>query len=107
MADKNVNIDPRYLTYNKDEVQALLDQVANTTTASEQDVRDIVKSYALESVGSDSSDDGSSSDNGSSSSGADGSSSDNGSSDDGSSSSSSSGDEYRPPIYPPDIDEQY
>ncbi|MBQ9646169.1 MAG: hypothetical protein IJV24_07420 [Prevotella sp.] len=33
MADKNVNINPRYLTYNKDEVQDILDGVKQVDEA--------------------------------------------------------------------------
>ena len=45
MADNNVVIDPRYMKYNKDEVEQLLDQVANTKTATSESVRSIVSDW--------------------------------------------------------------
>lgn len=44
MAD-NVTVDPRYLKYNKAEVEQILDDVVNTTLATEEGVRNIVKNY--------------------------------------------------------------
>ena len=46
-------IDPRYMKYNKVEVEKLLDKVENP--ASEESVRGIVSNYAPDSVSSDSS----------------------------------------------------
>lgn len=49
MADnKQANIDPRFLKYNKDEVEALLDKIGAQQTATEADVRAIVTDYSLE-----------------------------------------------------------
>lgn len=45
MANDTATIDPRYLTYNKDEVQALLDKVNAETVATEESVRSIVTDY--------------------------------------------------------------
>ena len=45
MADNNVTVSSRYLSYNKAEVQALLDKVNDTTTATAEGVRGIVKNY--------------------------------------------------------------
>lgn len=45
MADNNVVIDPRYMKYNKDEVEALLDKVNNQKEASEEAVRGIVQNW--------------------------------------------------------------
>ena len=46
MANDTATIDPRYLTYNKDEVQALLDKVNTENVATEESVRSIVTDYA-------------------------------------------------------------
>ena len=48
MADNKVNINPRYLTYNKDEVQALLQKVEGITVAEEADVRALVTDFTPE-----------------------------------------------------------
>ena len=48
MADNNVVIEPRYMKYNKDEVEQLLDQVANTKTATSESVRSIVSNWGKE-----------------------------------------------------------
>lgn len=45
---KKTEIDPRYLKYNKDDVEALLDKVAAQHDASESDVRSIVTDYSPE-----------------------------------------------------------
>ena len=45
MDDKNVTVDPRYLSYNKAEVEALLEKVENIEEASEEGVRDIVRDW--------------------------------------------------------------
>ncbi len=45
MTDNNVTVDPRYLKYNKDEVEEILDEVKDTTLATEEGVRNIVKNY--------------------------------------------------------------
>lgn len=45
MADNRTDIDPRYLTYNKDEVEALLGKVKAETDATEESVRNIVINY--------------------------------------------------------------
>lgn len=45
MADNRSNIDPRFLTYDKDEVQQLLDKVNAQKTAIESDVRAMVTDY--------------------------------------------------------------
>lgn len=42
----NTTVNPRYLTYNKDEVQTLLDKVAAETVATEESVRSIVTNYS-------------------------------------------------------------
>lgn len=42
MADNRTNVDPRYMKYNKDEVEAILDMVTAVGLASEADVRSIV-----------------------------------------------------------------
>ena len=42
----NTTINPRYLTYNKDEVQTLLDKVNAETVATEESVRSIVTDYS-------------------------------------------------------------
>ena len=47
MAD-NVTVDPRYLKYDKAEVEKILDDVVNTTLATEEGVRNIVKNYEPE-----------------------------------------------------------
>lgn len=46
MAKEAANIDPRYLSYNKDEVQTLLDKVKAETVATEESVRSIVTNYS-------------------------------------------------------------
>ena len=48
MADNRTEIDPRYLSYNKDQVQALLDKVNAETVATEESVRNIVTNYVNE-----------------------------------------------------------
>ena len=48
MSKGTVNIDPRYLTYNKDEVQTLLDKVNAEADATEESVRNIVTNYVNE-----------------------------------------------------------
>lgn len=48
MAKDTATIDPRYLTYNKDEVQALLDKVNAENVATEESVRNIVTNYSTE-----------------------------------------------------------
>lgn len=48
MANDTATIDPRYLTYNKDEVQALLDKMNAETVATEESVRNIVTNYSTE-----------------------------------------------------------
>ena len=45
MADNNVTVDPRFLKYDKAEVETLLDKVNDTTTATAEGVRGIVKNY--------------------------------------------------------------
>lgn len=42
MADNRTQIDPRYLKYNKDEVEKILDEATIAGLASEADVRAIV-----------------------------------------------------------------
>jgi len=42
MSNDKTNIDPRYLKYNKDEVESILDNAATAGLASEVDVRAIV-----------------------------------------------------------------
>ena len=101
----DVNINPRYLSYNKDEVQALLDKVNATTVASETSVREIVTNYE----GGDSSDSGNSEGDDSSDSGnsegGDSSSSEGDSSQDG---NDDGGEIIMPPVDPePDPDEEY
>lgn len=41
-----VTVESRYLTYNKAEVEALLDKVESMTEASEESVRDIVRNWS-------------------------------------------------------------
>ena len=48
MADNRTDIDPRYLTYDKNEVQALLDKMNAETVATEESVRNIVTNYINE-----------------------------------------------------------
>ena len=46
MEDNNVTIDPRYLKYDKSEVEALLDKVdKELVPAEEESVRNIVRNY--------------------------------------------------------------
>jgi hypothetical protein len=45
MPDNRTNIDPRYLSYDKDEVEELLDKVAAQKIAQEEDIRAIVSEY--------------------------------------------------------------
>ena len=45
---KKTEIDPRFMKYNKDDVEALLDKVAAQHDASESDVRSIVTDYSPE-----------------------------------------------------------
>lgn len=45
MADNRTQIDPRYLKYDKDEVEELLDKVDAQQTATEADIRAIVTDY--------------------------------------------------------------
>lgn len=52
MADKKANIDPRFMKYNKEEIQEILDRVANPDMASEDEVRAIVTGYAPTDGGS-------------------------------------------------------
>ena len=40
-----VTVDPRYLKYNKAEVEELLDRVKSTTLATEEGVRSIVRDW--------------------------------------------------------------
>lgn len=42
MADNRTQVDPRYLKYNKDEVEEILDEATIAGLASEADVRAIV-----------------------------------------------------------------
>ena len=42
----NTTINPRYLTYDKDDVQTLLDKVKAETVATEESVRSIVTNYS-------------------------------------------------------------
>lgn len=42
----NTTVNPRYLTYTKDEVQTLLDKVNDETVATEESVRSIVTNYS-------------------------------------------------------------
>jgi hypothetical protein len=44
MADV-VTVDPRYLKYDKDDVERLLDKVNNTEVATDESVRSIVKKW--------------------------------------------------------------
>jgi hypothetical protein len=46
--EDNVKVDPRYLKYDKAEVEKILDDVVNTTLATEEGVRNIVKNYEPE-----------------------------------------------------------
>lgn len=48
MSNEHVTIDPRYLSYDKDEVEALLGKVAAQETATEENVRAIVTEYQTE-----------------------------------------------------------
>lgn len=48
MPNEHVTIDPRYLSYDKDEVQMLLDKVNAETDATEESVRNIVTNYVNE-----------------------------------------------------------
>lgn len=48
MTKDRANIDPRYLSYNKEEVQELLDKVNAQNVATEADVRTIVADYSPE-----------------------------------------------------------
>lgn len=48
MADNRTDVDPRYLTYDKNEVQALLDKMNAETVATEESVRNIVTNYVNE-----------------------------------------------------------
>ena len=43
--ENSTTINPRYLTYTKDEVQTLLDKVNAETVATEESVRSIVTDY--------------------------------------------------------------
>lgn len=45
MADNKTQIDPRYMKYNKDETEALLDKVNAQQLATEADVRAMVTDY--------------------------------------------------------------
>lgn len=45
MADNKMQIDPRFLKYNKDETEALLDKVNAQQTATEADIRAMVTDY--------------------------------------------------------------
>ena len=52
MADNNkVNVNPRYLTYNKDEVQALFQKVEGITVAEEANVHALVTGHMREKRG--------------------------------------------------------
>ena len=44
MADNRTKVDPRYLKYNKDEVEEILEKMDNAGLASEADVRAIASS---------------------------------------------------------------
>lgn len=43
-----INVDPRYLKYNKADVERLLDKVENSAIATEEDVRNIVNNYFVD-----------------------------------------------------------
>lgn len=45
MANNRTNIDPRYMKYNKEETEALLDKVNAQRMATEADVRAMVTDY--------------------------------------------------------------
>ena len=45
MADSRTQVDPRYLKYDKDEVEDLLDKVKAQQTATEADIRAMVTDY--------------------------------------------------------------
>lgn len=45
MADSRTQIDPRYLKYNKDEVEAILDKADALQVGSEADIRAMVTDY--------------------------------------------------------------
>lgn len=49
----DVNIDPRYLKYNKADVERLLGEVENTTLATEEGVRGIVSGYLSKAEAND------------------------------------------------------
>ena len=52
MADNNkVNVNPRYLTYNKDEVQTLFQKVEGITVAEEANVHALVTGHMREKRG--------------------------------------------------------
>ena len=46
MADNTTTVDPRYLKYNTKEVEQILDDAKNTTLATEEGVRNIVRNYS-------------------------------------------------------------
>lgn len=49
MEDNNVTIDPRYMKYDKSDVEALLDKVDHELVpAEEESVRNIVRNYNIE-----------------------------------------------------------
>lgn len=47
MADNNVIVDPRYMTYNKDEVQNLLDKVNNADAEPTAESENMISSGAV------------------------------------------------------------
>lgn len=51
MADNKTNIDPRYMKYDKPDVEALLDKINAQQTATETDIRAIVTDYTPEEEG--------------------------------------------------------
>ena len=47
MAENNATVDPRYMTYNKDEVQALLDKVNNADAEPTAESENMISSGAV------------------------------------------------------------
>lgn len=55
MAENNVTVDPRFMKYDKVDVERILDKVENDLVpASEESVRSIVSNYTLDGGSSDS-----------------------------------------------------
>jgi len=47
MADNNVTVDPRYMTYNKEEIQGLLDKVHNADAEPTAESTNMISSSAV------------------------------------------------------------